>query len=58
MVAAAKYARNNVPYLGVCLGLQIAVEFVRSVLGVSHSTSMEFDSNIEEKDASVVYMPC
>lgn len=59
MVAAAKYAReNNVPYLGVCLGLQIAViEFVRSVLGVSHSTSMEFDSNIEEKDASVVYMP-
>ena len=34
MVAACKYAReNDVPYLGVCLGLQIAViEFVRNVL--------------------------
>lgn len=59
MVAAAKYAReNNVPYLGVCLGLQIAViEFVRNVLGYSNSTSMEFDATVEEKTASVVYMP-
>ncbi|CAI5759879.1 unnamed protein product [Candida verbasci] len=59
MISAAKYAReNNIPYLGVCLGLQIAViEFVRNVLGVEHSTSMEFDNSIKEEEASIVYMP-
>jgi CTP synthase len=59
MVAAAKYARENkIPYLGVCLGLQIAViEFVRNVLGYKDSTSMEFDPNTPEETASVVYMP-
>ena len=36
MIAAARYAReNNVPYLGICLGMQIAViEFARHVLGL------------------------
>lgn len=59
MVAAAKYAReNNVPYLGVCLGLQIAViEFVRNVVGIEGSTSMEFEPETDEATASVVYMP-
>lgn len=59
MIAAAKYAReNDVPYLGVCLGLQIAViEFVRNVLGIDKSTLMEFDANADEDTASVVYMP-
>ncbi|CAH6718156.1 CTP synthase 1 [[Candida] jaroonii] len=59
MVAAAKYAReNNIPYLGVCLGLQIAViEFVRNILGHENSTSMEFDPETNEDTASVVYMP-
>lgn len=59
MIAAAKYARENeVPYLGVCLGLQIAViEFVRNVLGYENSTSMEFDATADEETASVVYMP-
>lgn len=59
MVAAAKYAReNNVPYLGVCLGLQIAaIEFVRNVLGIEGSTSMEFDPNADEATSTVVYMP-
>ncbi|KAG7195406.1 CTP synthase ura7 [Scheffersomyces spartinae] len=59
MVAAAKFAReNDVPYLGVCLGLQIAViEFVRDILGVKDSTSMEFDPKANEETASVVYMP-
>jgi CTP synthase len=42
---AAKYAReNNVPFLGICLGMQIAViEFARNVLGLqdAHSTEME-----------------
>lgn len=59
MVAAAKYAReNDIPYLGVCLGLQIAViEFVRNVVGIAGSTSMEFEPEHSEETASVVYMP-
>lgn len=59
MIAAANYAReNNVPYLGVCLGLQVAViEFVRSQLGFKDSTSMEFNPDADEATASVVYMP-
>ena len=36
MILAAKYAReNNVPYLGICLGMQISViEFARSVSNI------------------------
>lgn len=43
-IAAAKYAReNNVPYLGICLGMQTAViEFARNVLGISDADSSEF----------------
>lgn len=45
MVLAAKYAReNNVPYLGICLGMQIAViEFCRNVCGIKDANSGEFD---------------
>ena len=43
MITAAKYAReNNIPYFGVCLGMQMAViEFARHVCGFedAHSTS-------------------
>lgn len=37
MILAAKYAReNNVPYLGICLGMQISViEFARSVSNIN-----------------------
>ena len=44
-IAAVKYARlNNVPYLGICLGMQIAViEFARNVLGLDAANSTEFD---------------
>ncbi|MDO4290145.1 MAG: CTP synthase [Eggerthellaceae bacterium] len=44
-IAAAKYARtHNVPYLGICLGLQAAVcEFARNVAGLKGATSAEFD---------------
>lgn len=44
-ILAAKYAReNNVPYLGICLGMQIAViEFARSVLGYEDANSNEFN---------------
>ncbi|KAK7281931.1 hypothetical protein RIF29_10321 [Crotalaria pallida] len=46
MMLAAKYAReNNVPYLGICLGMQISViEFARSVLGWERANSLEFDA--------------
>ncbi|KAI9080415.1 hypothetical protein K1719_037809 [Acacia pycnantha] len=57
MVLAAKYAReNNVPYLGICLGMQIAViELARSVLGWERANSMEFDA--QTPNPVVVFMP-
>lgn len=44
-VAAAKYARENgLPYLGLCLGLQIAaIDFARNVLKLKGANSEEFD---------------
>lgn len=44
-IIAAKYAReNNVPYLGICLGMQIAViEFARNVLGYADANSSELN---------------
>ena len=43
MILAAQYARENkVPYLGLCLGMQIAlIEFARNVLGYSDAHSVE-----------------
>ena len=45
MISACKYAReNNVPYLGICLGMQIAViEFARNVCGIKDASSGEFE---------------
>ena len=44
MILAAKYARvNNVPYFGICLGMQIAViEYARNVAGLTDACSGEF----------------
>jgi CTP synthase len=44
-IMAAEYARvNKIPYLGLCLGMQIAViEFARNVAGMSGAHSSEFD---------------
>src|SRR5512136_2256040 len=46
-VQAARYARENqVPYLGLCLGMQIAtIEFARNVLKLAKAHSTEFDPN-------------
>ncbi|MBO4583065.1 MAG: CTP synthase [Alphaproteobacteria bacterium] len=46
-IAAAKYAReNNVPYMGICLGMQVAViEFMRDVVGDEKANSTEFTKN-------------
>ncbi|MBD5782598.1 CTP synthase [Pelagicoccus sp. NFK12] len=48
-IAAVRYAReNNVPYFGLCLGLQIAViEYARNVLGLKSANSLEFDEKTE-----------
>jgi len=44
-VIAAKYARENqVPYLGICLGMQVAViDFARHVANIDNANSSEFD---------------
>ena len=46
-IAAARYAReNNVPYMGICLGMQVAViEFMRDVVGDENANSTEFTKN-------------
>ncbi|MDX1442477.1 MAG: CTP synthase [Gammaproteobacteria bacterium] len=43
-IAAAQYAReNNIPYLGICLGMQVAViDFARNVAGLKKAHSTEF----------------
>ena len=44
-IAAARYARENkVPYLGICLGMQVAtIEYARHKAGLPHANSTEFD---------------
>ncbi|KAM0871239.1 hypothetical protein ACQ4PT_039517 [Festuca glaucescens] len=56
-ILAAKYAReNNVPYLGICLGMQVAViEFARSVMKLSNANSTEFDP--ATPSPCVIFMP-
>jgi len=51
MITAARYAREKgVPYLGLCLGMQIAViEFARHVCGFADANSGEFDPDSAHK---------
>lgn len=51
MILAAKYAReNNLPYFGICLGMQIAViEYARNVLNLKDANSGEFDKYCPHK---------
>jgi CTP synthase len=46
-ISAARFARENkVPYLGLCLGMQVAtIEFARNVCGLEQANSTEFDEN-------------
>lgn len=46
-IRAIKFAReNDVPYYGICLGMQLAVvEFARNVCGIEDANSIEFDPN-------------
>lgn len=56
-VLAAKYAREHrIPFLGVCLGMQVAViEYARNVVGWLDANSEEFDANAGHK--VIVFMP-
>jgi CTP synthase len=46
-ICAARYAReNNIPFLGICLGMQLAVvEFARNVVGLKGAHSSELDED-------------
>ncbi|MGG7176313.1 CTP synthase [Clostridium paraputrificum] len=52
-IEAVRYAReNNLPFLGICLGMQVAViEYGRNVLGLKNANSREFD---EDSDNPVI----
>ena len=47
MITAIQYARENkVPFLGICLGMQLAsIEYARHVCGLKDANSIEFDEN-------------
>lgn len=55
-ILAVKYAReNDVPFLGICLGMQMAViEFARNVLGLENANSTEMDENTPEPVISLM----
>jgi CTP synthase len=57
MVAAANWARTKPkPYLGICLGMQIAViEYARNICGLPHATSEELDT--QSPNQVVIFMP-
>ena len=51
MILSARYAReNNIPYFGICLGMQVAViEYARNVAGIKDACSGEFEHPTEHK---------
>lgn len=55
-IAAAQYARENkVPYLGICLGMQVAlIEFARHVVGLKNANSTEFDPDTENPVVALI----
>ncbi len=55
-IAAIRYARENkIPYLGICLGMQLAViEYARHVAGMADANSTEFDLNSEHPVVALI----
>jgi CTP synthase len=49
-IEAARFARENkLPYLGLCLGMQVAtIEFARNVCGITNANSTEFDQTASD----------
>ncbi|CAL4324008.1 CTP synthase [Buchnera aphidicola] len=61
---SVQYAReNNIPYFGICLGMQIAIiEFAKNVVGIINANSTEFDSqctfpiiDLMKKEKNIIY---
>lgn len=59
MIAAANWARENkTPYLGICLGMQIAViEFARSVCNIPLPQASSYEFDAAEEDRVIISMP-
>src|SRR5262249_7451325 len=55
-IAAIRYARAaKVPYLGICLGMQLAViEFARDVVGLKDANSTEFDASTPNRVVALI----
>ena len=55
-IRAARYAREHqIPYLGLCLGMQVAtIEFARNVCGLKEANSTEFDKQTKEPVISLL----
>lgn len=58
-IKAIEYVRmNHVPYLGICLGMQLAVvEFARNACGIPRAMSREMDNIPEGSDIVIDYIP-
>ena len=56
-ITAAQYARENkIPYLGICLGMQLAIiEFARNVCGLKDASSTEFET--ETRNPVITILP-
>ncbi len=57
-MTAIQYAReNNIPFLGICFGMQLAaIEFARHVCGLKNATSQELENNIKGQRNFVIHM--
>jgi CTP synthase len=55
-IAAARYARESkLPYLGICLGMQVAlIEYARNVAGLKNANSTEFDPETENPVVALI----
>jgi CTP synthase len=51
MMRVSKWARDNeIPFLGVCLGFQVAaIQFARDLCGMPEATSEEFDAQATDR---------
>jgi CTP synthase len=55
-IASARFAREqNIPYLGICLGMQVALlEYARNVAGLTKANSTEFDNETEQPVVALI----
>lgn len=55
-IMAAQYARENkIPYLGICLGMQVAlIEYARNMAGLTHANSTEFDLETKQPVVALI----